>query len=60
MDALFSGIGIGLVIIALLVGYLFLFAVDIGLGLATQEFADWLKRRRERGPRLPWTDRTGT
>jgi hypothetical protein len=60
VDALLSGVGIGLLIFAVLVAFVFLLAFDIGLGLATQELTGWLKRRRQRRPRFPWTDRTGT
>jgi len=51
--ALLSGVGVGLLIIALLVGFLVFFILDIGSSFASQELAEWLKNRRGKRTRQP-------
>jgi hypothetical protein len=60
MEIVLSGIGLGLLILAVVVGFVLLFALDIGLSLATEEIWAWFNKRRTHPRRFPWSDRTGT
>ena len=60
MEIPLSGIGLGLLIVAVVVAFVLLFVLDIGVSLASDELGDWIKRRRKHRPRFPWSDRTGT
>jgi hypothetical protein len=59
MEIPLSGVGLGLLILAVVVGSILRFALDIGLGLASDELWVWIGLRRTRRPRFPWSDRTG-
>jgi hypothetical protein len=56
-----AGVGLGLLIFAVLIAFILLFVLDVGLGLMAQDVSEWLTRRRAKdAPKQPWTDRTGT
>jgi len=51
---------VALMMLAVLVGALFLFALSFGIGMAKAKFMGGLKRRRPKPKRYPWSRRTGT